>query len=279
MSEKDNGFILEDSNKLKPSDVKIGDLLIFDVDHCMYIVCPNKKLVNSKNIPILDSEGNFIYENKTLEETIELADKYVKGVFARANCDFYIGFLTTGKNFRFQIYPAYKANRKDVIKPPFYSEVKKYLMEKYKFTDYIGLEADDLVMIARKHYCKDYKCLIVTTDKDILQTPYPSFDPKKGTFQETSKEDAYYFFWGSTIWGDTADNIKGLPGKGEAFVKKLLVDVKPEDYPGVILKEYIKQFGESEGVRQFYVNYRVLLMVDELPEGYIMPQVIECKYE
>ena len=68
------------------------------------------------------------------------------------------------------------------------------------------------------------------------------------------------------IVGDSADNIKGLEGKGKAFADKLLLNVDDaESMRTLVFEEYINQYGEYHGVSKFYQNYICLKIKDDIP--------------
>ena len=76
-------------------------------------------------------------------------------------------------------------------------------------------------------------------------------------------EFAEQYFWGSVITGDTADNIKGIPGKGPAFIKKLWEECKEINlFKSRVICEYINYFGEEAGIDEFYKNYKCLKIKD-----------------
>ena len=64
------------------------------------------------------------------------------------------------------------------------------------------------------------------------------------------------------VIGDVSDNIKGLKGKGEAWCKKNFKDLTVEKIRSLVLYEYIKAYGESQGIYNFQQNYRLLHMLE-----------------
>jgi len=94
-------------------------------------------------------------------------------------------------------------------------------------------------------------------------------------FKKTSEEEANTFFTLSLIKGDSVDNIKGIPNKGEAFFNKRFKDSIPTI--GAILDEYILHLGEIEGVKAFYTNYNCLKLIDKVPLETIKLNIVEKK--
>lgn len=137
----------------------------------------------------------------------------------------------TGGNFRKDINPEYKANRKGKEKPPNYYELSAYVDFEYHAIGAVGEEVDDL--IARDfvyHNLIGEKVCIVSIDKDYLQIPNAliynyGWDNKKEDYKGfifVSEEDARKNFWTQMITGDAADNVNYLKGKGKVYARKHL---------------------------------------------------------
>ena len=189
----------------------------------------------------------------TLDEVILKADTYIKGMFINTNCTHYIGALTD-YSFRYRIYPLYKANRRTSIKPQWFKELKDYLIERYKFIKIHDFEGDDIVY---SYHLKYPQAIMVSSDKDIHNCVCGThYNPITNASKVVSPEEADYNFWLSTLTGDTADNIKGIPGIGKATASKIIK--LGDNYIHLVIDEYIKKFGELEGIEQFYINYRCL---------------------
>lgn len=227
---------------------------ILDLDYLFYVCCHNK-------------EG---YDTKTLDDVKSAVDHLMFRMLDDVQATNYIGYISGKGNFRKDLNPLYKANRKktDI---PFMKECREYVIERWKATFFDGVEADDLCNIT-KLAIKD--SILVSCDKDINMLEGISYNPQKRQLIDISKEEADYYFWTSMITGDTADNIKGIPGKGIKFAEKLF-----EGEEGVIsnsmrvLREYLSYFGEYNGVKEFHKNYLMLKMLDKL-DGFTIPTPI-----
>lgn len=224
-------------------------IALIDADHIPYIVCYNKQ----------DEP------DKTLEEAISSANSYLQGLLNGVNVEEFNLFFTIGKNFRYDVYPEYKANRKNNEKPPFFNEVRDYLIKEYNGIHGYNLEADDLLVIYKNKLIeKQQNYIVISTDKDINNLVGLNYDIKNNVARLVDQEFAATYFWKSMIIGDTADNIKGIPGKGLAYVNKLFetIDSDYKHFPIHILHEYIKQFGEEVGIEEYYKNYKCLKIKD-----------------
>ena len=234
-----------------------------DADFLPFFTCYNKKDGSPK---------------KTLEDCIKLTDDFIKNILFMVKADYYVGYLTVGKCFRYRINPAYKSNRKYLGLPDYIKEVKQHLIDRHNFTWNEEYEADDMV-VSFKAQNPQYETIIVSPDKDILNLAGKSLNPKKMAFNEVSEEGEINYFWKSMISGDVVDSIKGLPGKGPAYFDKLLKSNENGDYyTDLILRAYIEHFGEREGIRQFYINYMSLKMVkDAILDGTKLNKVGELR--
>jgi|SRR5712664_435931 len=80
-------------------------------------------------------------------------DSLMRRILETTGSDSYTAFLTGSNNFRYQINPEYKANRKDKTKPIYLEEARAYLVTEWgaKLSD--ESEADDeIAILARKLY-------------------------------------------------------------------------------------------------------------------------------
>lgn len=161
--------------------------------------------------PIADSrQGEALFDN--------ILKSWLSGIDYD---DFYLCF-TLSKNFRKDIYPEYKQNRKNFIPPPVLRPLKNRLLDYEWSLVEDGIEADDLIGII----CTGDpdNTVAVTLDKDFLTLPCQLFlanKPKDGVITiDESKADLTWMR--QTMTGDTVDNYKGIPGVGPKKAEKLL---------------------------------------------------------
>ena len=155
-----------------------------------------------------------------------------------------VSFDSVEPSFRNEIYSEYKANRQEPpedLRPqiPLIKEVVSAfnipLIEKS------GYESDDIIgTLAREAYKESVQVVIVTGDKDMLQLVKGNdvvvFDPGRTAEYLEEKDIPSYFGCKPeqvidllTIWGDSSDNIPGIPGIGEKGAKKLLEEYNSLD--------------------------------------------------
>lgn len=183
-------------------------------------------------------------------------DTFIVGVLEGSGCTKFDIFLTSDDktNFRFQIYPEYKANRK-APKPIYYKALREYLVDEYGAILVSKWEADDALGMAQNQS----DTVLASIDKDLDQIPGWHYDFVKNIKYEITPEHANRFFWFQLLMGDSTDNIPGIPKIGPKKASKILDDCKnPDEYPIRVYQEYVKYFGEKFAYEQMKLNGRLL---------------------
>ncbi|HIJ66474.1 MAG TPA: DNA polymerase I, partial [Candidatus Hydrogenedentes bacterium] len=147
-------------------------------------------------------------------------------------------FDAPGKTFRSELYPEYKANRKEtpdelVSQLPLIDEVVAAL--NVTTLRVPGVEADDVIgTLAKRAEAKNMEVVIVTGDKDALQLVTDRvavYDPSKGDSGIWYDPQGVRKRYGVPpervvdlfgLMGDTSDNVPGVRGIGEKTARKLL---------------------------------------------------------
>ncbi|MBR1539391.1 MAG: DNA polymerase I [Bacteroidales bacterium] len=149
-------------------------------------------------------------------------------------------FDPPAKTFRHELYPEYKATR--TATPELVKAALEPLTEIVRALDIPvlmkpGFEADDVIgTLARRFASPDCDVFMVTPDKDlgqIVDDHIFQYKPGKGGAErEIISKEAICEQYGIddplqiidilTIWGDTADNVKGVAGVGEVGARKLV---------------------------------------------------------
>ncbi|MCI6579798.1 MAG: DNA polymerase I [Campylobacter sp.] len=198
-----------------------------------------------KKINIIDSFGLFFrlyYAMMGLRSATGKPSGMVSGLatfIEKMNrdfpCDYAIfAFEGGGATFRHEIYPAYKATRKEA--PAELKEqipVCKEMIERMGFASFAkaGYEADDVIASLVKKYSGEYEIDILSGDKDlfalisdsvkIVDSKNKIWYDKEGCFQKYGvypQQMRDYL----AILGDTSDNVPGIKGLGERGARAIL---------------------------------------------------------
>jgi DNA polymerase-1 len=146
-----------------------------------------------------------------------------------------IVFDTKGPTERHKIYAEYKAHRKPmpedlvVQMPPLKKIIEAMNIPTFELSEH---EADDILgTFAHKASKENLQTVIVTTDKDLLQMVDQNTSVYNPTKDITLDEKGVKEFFGVSpsqiidvlaLWGDSSDNIPGVPGIGEKTAKSLI---------------------------------------------------------
>lgn len=153
------------------------------------------------------------------QQVLSLFDRLLRGVLHKLESNRFLLCWSYDKNFRYDLYDDYKANRGSVRRPVCSQEVKKILMASYPSIAVDGLEADDLMGLHSGR-----STIIVSDDKDLLTVPGAHYRPRRpedGVFS-VSEYAADYYWLTQVLTGDRTDNYKGIPGIGPKKAEKIL---------------------------------------------------------
>ena len=139
-------------------------------------------------------------------------------------------FSDPNSNFRYDLYPEYKANRKRGSRSELFYRLRKWVMKKYGCVE--NVEADDVVA----YYVREKGWLGATFDKDLLYGVsgiwFDTYNTRRNIV-DTGVLQAQQFNLIQTLAGDPSDYIEGLPRVGHATAIKLL-DKYGWNWAGVI---------------------------------------------
>lgn len=143
-------------------------------------------------------------------------DKLMDEILRSTQADTYKLFISGGVNFRYSIFPEYKANRTQP-KPRWLQMCKDYLVKEWEGVYTNGIEADDALAMAQTG-----ETVICSIDKDMLQVPGKHYNFVKGIFIDVSELGGLHSFYRNLLIGDTSDNIRGVDGLGKVKSAKLI---------------------------------------------------------
>jgi len=151
-------------------------------------------------------------------------------------------------NWRNNVLPSYKANRKNVRRPVIWNPLRQHLCENHKAVTYRNLEADDIIGIL----CQKTS-IIISDDKDFKSVPCKFLHrPSTGAGSRVTEKRAKRWHFLQTLTGDSADGYKGCPGIGEVRAEKLLKDGTWEEVVGAYSKAGLD---EEDALRQAQVAH------------------------
>ncbi len=190
-------------------------------------------------------------------------------------------FDASGKTFRNDIYPEYKANRSEApedLIPQFPVIRKATSAFNIPFVELLGYEADDLIAsYAEEAQKNNMKVTIVSSDKDLMQLVSDNvsmLDTMKG--RVFKKEDVFDKFGVypekvidvQSLAGDSVDNIPGIPGIGIKTAALLINEYG--DLDGLFKNsEKIKQKKRRENIIEFenqaYISKKLVTLKNDVP--------------
>lgn len=242
-------------------------IAIIDVDSIAFAIgwgnkIPDKETGEYKR----DEKGRLLYKDKSEKELINSADFIMNEILTESMCTHYIGFIkgkSTAKH-RYQAKPDYKSNRPKES-PNWWEFVRGYLISNFNIHSVDNIEVDDAVNITRLHLENSF---VIAIDKDLLNLEGTHYNWRTKEWISTNKEQEIELFWADMIIGQPGDGVSGIPGKGQAYAKKIKLNSTS------VLYEYIKFYGEYLGIQEFYKNYTCLKILD-VYEGFEIPEIIK----
>lgn len=172
-------------------------------------------------------------------------------------------FIGGEDNFRYSIYPDYKANRKDTTKPPWLEPCREQLIVEWQAVVVNGMETDDMLGIEQHE-----DTVIASIDKDLLMIPGRHYNFVKNEFYNITKLDGMRHFYLQLIMGDRSDNIPGYDGIMRIKPPKFLLPKIDE----LVLCETEEEMDQLVGEMytdkaQYEINKKLLWILREHPKG------------
>jgi DNA polymerase I len=184
-----------------------------------------------------DDAEDFVYAR---------AEDLVDQILVNTEATEYRLFLTGKNNFRYSIYPEYKAHR-PTEKPFWLEKCRQYLIATFNAEVIDGQEADDALGIAQTE-----DTIICSIDKDLLMIPGRHYNFVKDEFQEVTNDSGMRHFYMQCLTGDRSDNIKGIEKIGPKKAEKILAGcVTEQELFNAVRNEYSND-------EEFLMNGRVL---------------------
>lgn len=270
-------------------DITIGDdgeaiiandkIALIDADTIVYTACLNAE----KIIELLPREFytdaewaelmklgepdelGRVYDSN-LDEILALVDMKLNKIKENTGCKQVELHFTDGRaNFRYDIYPEYKGNRKATHSPKFLATAKVAIATKYNGKLHTKIEADDAVVYLMRKYPEKY--ILCAVDKDVLNAVegrhfnyYESGQYNISMkWQETSAITAKLFPYRQALMGDKSDNIIGLDRIGPKKASVIIDDTCQD--PMAQLIAAFEHNGRTK--EEALLNFQLCFMGDE----------------
>jgi len=180
-------------------------------------------------------------------------DTLVRELIHTTNSEYYTCFLTGQNNFRKQINPEYKANRKDTVPPQWLQSCRQFLVQEWNAVVSDGCEADDLLGITQTE-----DSIIASLDKDLLMIPGNHYNWVNDEFTTTTPLDGLRCLYRQMLIGDRADNIFGVDGIGKVKAARIIDVLDDEqDMIDTVFSLY------KEDVERFIMNAQCLWILQQ----------------
>jgi len=193
--------------------------LVIDADHLLYAVAgqPRKDSLEGETLEVAPDMSALKRKFDSLVKEIE--DEVAVAVVAKK---FKLGktilvFSDPDGNFRYDIFPDYKKNRKDLKKSEAFYKLRRWAHRKGVVVKHT--EADDVVAWHVRN-----GAVGVSPDKDLVNSKGRWFDAyhSRRTYRKVHREEAERWTLLQTLAGDPGDGIPGLPRVGMKTAENLL---------------------------------------------------------
>lgn len=198
-----------------------------------------------------------------LDIAIYRADKLTRDILQQTEAANYLLFISDKTNFRYIIYPEYKATRQNIERPRWLGETKEFLLSEWKGILTKDVEADDELAM---HQTED--TIICSLDKDLRMVKGRHFSweiagpnwIRPAEFFEVSFVGGVCTFFKQMLIGDTSDNIIGVNRIGSKTADKLLnTDMSFQEMFKIVYEKY-------DDPKRFAVNATCLWMMHKRGE-------------
>lgn len=235
-------------------------VLLIDADSIMYTATyfPDDSLIEFPTEEEQIEEAKYRTRTKlqeiqiNVEEWFNIVQTYI--------------FIGGKNNFRYKIFPEYKANRKNAIKSPLLPIIKEYMIEELKAIEAHGGEADDYIIDAVNE-CSG-NCVVSSIDKDVLYySPniplydYRGYNDVLGEFKYISEKESRLAIATQIVTGDSTDGVPGAKGVGKAWCdNNMNADMTDYQFIKAIYLAYLKATKNNniEAKKQIRLYYKVL---------------------
>jgi DNA polymerase-1 len=150
-----------------------------------------------------------------LKEAKDIFEASIAQITGKLGVNDYVCCLSDhAGNFRKDVDPSYKSNRKGTRKPVGYRALCDWVEDNFKTFRKDRLEADDCLGIIATKPDSVGKVIIVSDDKDLKTIPGKLYRPMADELLSITEAEADKAFFTQVLTGDVTDGYSGVPGIG-----------------------------------------------------------------
>lgn len=203
-------------------------------------------------------KGDFIQQ-------VESLDWFLQSIRDKTNASDCKLILSGETNFRKEIDPNYKSNRKESARPRYYNDLRDYSVNYLGAYLTEGIEADDeLGILQNSDTC------IASIDKDLLQVPGWHFRMKRNWEESelifVDEDTAWFNFFKQCLTGDAVDMIEGVKNPTKAHHKK------PPNFSEDTATELLSGMSKSEMLETVQEMYKI-----QYKDGWFQKFDVNCR--
>ena len=224
--------------------------IAIDADHILYDVASEpanafKSSLCGKSLKVTDGKAEIKKLKKAFMDVVSEYEKIaqVESIAQTWGIGKTIILISDKSNFRYDIFPEYKANRKGREHSKQFLKLRKWARK--KFAPKQNIEADDIVA----HHVRK-GAIGFSTDKDLVKGVagiwFDCYHSRRHWIY-LDEQDAEKFNYQQYLAGDSGDGIKGIDGV--ALIKAQgLLDKFGWDWNGVIQAYQSKGYTETDAI-------------------------------
>ncbi len=197
--------------------------------------------------------------------SLAYCDDFIESMCKKFNTEDYFVAFSPKTNFRYDLFPAYKGNRKNKRKPLALTELINQVRKRHPFMMYNEMEADDLIGIMCTQDPEN--TIALSGDKDFATLPITWYNYLRDELTTLTEEEANRNHLIQTLTGDATDGYRGLTGVGPKTAVKLL-DKHGWNWRGVVAIYKSKGFGEKHALLTARLAY--ILRTENFKDGKII---------
>jgi DNA polymerase-1 len=185
------------------------------------------------------------FASNDVDERIALwrANETIEQILSAVGATEYRIYLSDNKdnNYRYKLYPQYKASREKQPKPVHHEALKDYLIQEWGAIVTPNQEADDALGIDQTdrlppvvtdtgeiEYANYSRTVICSIDKDLLQVPGRHYNWVRNEHQTVTAAEGIRRFYVQCLTGDRTDDIPGIHRVGPKTAEKILGEASEE---------------------------------------------------